>query len=90
MKTKKAKRKRKRIRNLKRKQRPILRGIGLVILEPFIYIKEKVDIIMRPLTTIETLRNLDEGDYPIEETIELPFTVGQKVCGIGAGQYIPP
>ena len=90
MKTKKAKRKRKRIRNLKRKQRPILRGIGLVILEPFIYIKEKVDIIMRPLTTIETLRNLDEGDYPIEETVELPFTVGQKVCGIGAGQYIPP
>ena len=76
--SKKERRKRKRQR--RRKNRPILRGVGLVLLEPFIYIKEKVDVIMRPLTTLETLRNLDEGDYPIEETIELPFTVGQKVC----------
>ena len=49
-------------RKRRRKNRPILRGIGLVLLEPFIYIKEKVDVIMRPLTTLETLRDLDEGD----------------------------
>ena len=87
MKVKKAKRKRKR----KRKNRPILRGIGCVVLE-------LCDNIRGPLMKntvnndklLELVRNIKEGDFSIEQTIEFPFRVGDRVTGIGAGQYIPP
>ena len=87
MKAKKAKRKRRR----KRRERPILRGIGCVVLE-------LCDNIKGPLMKktvnndklLELVRNIGEGDFPIEQTIVFPFRVGDRVTGIGAGQYIPP
>ena len=40
--------------------------------------------------TIKSLRNLSEGDWVIEETIEYPTETGSRITGVGAAQYIPP
>ena len=85
MKANKAKRKRRR----KRRERPILRGIGCVVLEPFFDIKERIKIKMNKLTP-ESIRDLKEGDFPVEETIKLPVVAGSKVTGVAGAQYIPP
>ena len=53
MKANKAKRKRRR----KRRERPILRGIGCVVLEPFFDIKERIKIKMNKLSP-ESIRDL--------------------------------
>jgi hypothetical protein len=43
-----------------------------------------------PMLTPLSLRNLGEGDWVVEESIQFLNQVGDKVSGIGAGQYIPP
>ena len=40
--------------------------------------------------TTKSLRNLSEGDWIIEDTIEYPTETGSKITGVGAAQYIPP
>ena len=87
--SKKERRKRKRKRKRKNKNRPILRGIGCVVLEPFFDIKERIKIKMNKLTP-ESVRDLKEGDFPVEETIKLPIVAGSKVTGVAGAQYIPP
>ena len=37
-----------------------------------------------------SLRNLSEGDWIVEETIEYPTETGSKITGVGSAQYVPP
>ena len=40
--------------------------------------------------TLEALRNLSEGDFVVEETIDIPRLSGTKITGVGGSRYIPP